>query len=119
MGQFEFRDSQGCLYAVFRERPREVRLLDMPDEFFAPLLEYLAQVPSITGAIGHGVTTTGEWWIKFTIDIAHPLAWSVVQELGVRPQLPLLRREASNRVQARVPSAVSQWRAAGFPLLGH
>jgi hypothetical protein len=54
----------------------------MPDELFAPLLEYLAQVPSITGAIGHGVTDPGGWWIKFTIDIAHPLAWSVVQELG-------------------------------------
>lgn len=54
----------------------------MPDEFFAPLLEYLAQVPSITGSIGHGVTDRSGWWIKFTIDIAHPLAWSVVQELG-------------------------------------
>jgi len=24
----------------------------------------------------------GCWWVKFTIDIGHPLAWNVVQELG-------------------------------------
>jgi hypothetical protein len=54
----------------------------MPDDVFRPLLEFLSQVPSITGPIGYGFSTNGEWWTKFSIDIAHPLAWNVVQELG-------------------------------------
>lgn len=54
----------------------------MLDERFRPLTEFLSQVPSITGAIGCGYSTEGQWWTKFTIDITHPLAWSVVQELG-------------------------------------
>ena len=24
----------------------------------------------------------GTWWVKFRIDIGHPLAWQVVQEMG-------------------------------------
>jgi hypothetical protein len=54
----------------------------MPDVNFSPLLEFLSKVPSMTGPIGHGVFPTGNWWTKFTIDITHPLAWNVVQELG-------------------------------------
>ncbi|MGF6232391.1 hypothetical protein QFZ27_006346 [Inquilinus ginsengisoli] len=49
---------------------------------FADLTAFLARVPGIAGAIGTGVSPDGEWWAKFTIDIAHPLAWNVVQELG-------------------------------------
>ncbi len=45
------------------------------------LTDYLAKVPGIT------VTSSGNfenrnWWVKFAIDIEHPLAWNVVQELG-------------------------------------
>jgi hypothetical protein len=55
----------------------------MPDEiYFEPLQKYLAEVPAISGAIGHGYLDDGNWWVKFTIDIAHPLAWQVVQEFG-------------------------------------
>ncbi len=32
--------------------------------------------------IGKGETDDGLWWVKFTIDIHHPLAWNVVQEFG-------------------------------------
>ena len=32
--------------------------------------------------IGRGHNQDGLWWIKFGIDIEHPLAWGVVQELG-------------------------------------
>lgn len=54
---------------------------------FAPLLEYLARVPAVEtnetpwGGFGSG---RGEerWWVKFSLDIDHPLAWNVVQELG-------------------------------------
>lgn len=55
----------------------------MSDEIiFEPLLKYLASVPAITGTIGSGLSQDGCWWVKFTIDIDHPLAWNVVQELG-------------------------------------
>lgn len=54
---------------------------------FQDLLEYLVRVPSVQSndtpsrGIGSG-EQDGVWWIKFGIDIAHPLAWRVVQELG-------------------------------------
>ncbi len=52
------------------------------DVGFAPLIEYLQKVPAITGRIGYGTGEDGRWWVKVTIDITHPLAWNVVQELG-------------------------------------
>lgn len=55
----------------------------MPDEHtLSSLKEYLRKVPSIAGAIGSGFFENGCWWVKFAIDLDHPLAWSVVQELG-------------------------------------
>ena len=48
---------------------------------FEPLKSYLTKVPAI-GDISCGFSDDGYWWVKFTIDIEHPLAWSVVQELG-------------------------------------
>jgi hypothetical protein len=54
----------------------------MPDDIFEPLLRFLSKVPSITGTIACGVADKGDWWAKFTIDITHPLAWNVVQELA-------------------------------------
>ncbi|HWR17505.1 MAG TPA: hypothetical protein VN577_21940 [Terriglobales bacterium] len=49
---------------------------------FNPLTEYLKKVPAITGNIGTGADADGCWWVKFTIETDHPLAWRVVQELG-------------------------------------
>lgn len=55
----------------------------MPEErSMDPLKDYLRKVAGITGAIGSGFSDKGFWWVKFTIDLDHPLAWSVVQELG-------------------------------------
>jgi len=54
----------------------------MDDRAFGTLLDYLGKVPGIVGTIGHGAEESGIWWVKFTIDIEHPLAWNVVQELG-------------------------------------
>ncbi len=51
------------------------------DPIFQPLKGYLATVPSVRD-ISSGFSDDGYWWVKFTIDIEHPLAWSVVQELG-------------------------------------
>jgi hypothetical protein len=46
------------------------------------LISFLKRVPGITGKIGSGRFPNGNWWVKFGIDIGHPLAWNVVQELG-------------------------------------
>lgn len=55
----------------------------MSDEtLLEPLKTYLYKVPAVTGKIGSGFLNNGCWWVKFTIDTKHPLAWNVVQELG-------------------------------------
>jgi hypothetical protein len=57
------------------------------DPKFAKLIALLCQVPAVEHnetpslGIGRGFTEDG-WWVKFGIDIAHPLAWTAVQELG-------------------------------------
>ena len=48
---------------------------------FDKLLKFLRKIPSIDDSIGHGAEKD-YWWVKFRIDIDHPLAWNVVQELG-------------------------------------
>jgi len=52
------------------------------DPAFEPLISFLERVPAIQSPIGSGYSDEGRWWVKFAIDIAHPLAWRVVQELG-------------------------------------
>lgn len=47
-----------------------------------PLTAFLTRVPAVSGAIGSGRANNGLWWVKFHLDIDHPLAWRVVQELG-------------------------------------
>jgi hypothetical protein len=50
---------------------------------FVPLLNYLARVPALTPPFAAGVfDDNGCWWVKFSLDIEHPLAWNVVQEFG-------------------------------------
>jgi hypothetical protein len=54
---------------------------------FEPLLAYMERLPAINlpagrKSIGHGYFENGNWWLKFTLDTAHPLAWRHVQELG-------------------------------------
>lgn len=50
---------------------------------FLPLTDYLGRVPAIgaSNIFGSG-EFEGGWWVKFGVDIDHPLAWNVVQELG-------------------------------------
>lgn len=52
------------------------------DPRVAPLLTFLAKIPAIDHRIGSGVFENGLWWAKFRIDIEHPFAWRLVQELG-------------------------------------
>lgn len=54
--------------------------MDQPD--FQPLIDYIRKIPGIHPSIGSGMGDEGVWWVKFVIDIDHPLAWRVVQELG-------------------------------------
>jgi hypothetical protein len=46
------------------------------------LVTFLRRVPGIIGTIGNGRLDDGLWWVKFGIDIDHPLAWNIVQEFG-------------------------------------
>jgi hypothetical protein len=49
---------------------------------FARLLDYLVRVPAVESPVTEGSEADGAWWVKFSIDIAHPLAWHVVQEFA-------------------------------------
>lgn len=49
---------------------------------FEPLINFLCRIPGIGKSKGSGLDEDGSWWVKFSIDIQHPLAWHVVQELG-------------------------------------
>lgn len=54
----------------------------MDKRAFTSLEKFLLKIPAIVGPIGKGSDETGLWWVKFSIDIDHSLAWSVVQEFG-------------------------------------
>lgn len=54
---------------------------------FEKLIDFLTRVPPVesndTPSRGFGSGIDGAiWWIKFSLDIDHPLAWQAVQELG-------------------------------------
>lgn len=49
---------------------------------FSKLEAFLRRVPGINGSIGKGRFDNGNWWVKFSIDIDHRLAWNVIQEFG-------------------------------------
>jgi hypothetical protein len=72
----------------------------MSDAYFKKLLNFIAKLPAIDlpagkKSIGFGRFDNSNWWMKFTLDTTHPLAWRHVQELGyvlnyvsVEEQLP-------------------------------
>jgi hypothetical protein len=54
---------------------------------FDALIEFLEKLPAIDlpagrKSIGHGVFENGNWWVKFSLETEHPLAWRHVQEIG-------------------------------------
>ena len=54
---------------------------------FEKLLTFIEKLPAIDlpagrKSIGRGSFENGNWWVKFTLDTTHPLAWRHVQELG-------------------------------------
>ncbi|MBO9492034.1 hypothetical protein J7384_16860 [Endozoicomonas sp. G2_1] len=54
----------------------------MDSRAFTKLIEFLEKVLAIKGSIAHGSEESENWWVKFTIDTTHHLAWHTVQELG-------------------------------------
>ncbi len=53
-----------------------------PPASLEALVAYLQRLPAMRRPIGAGEFGDGRWWLKFGLDIDHPLAWRVVQELG-------------------------------------
>ena len=54
---------------------------------FESLISFIEKLPAIDlpagrQSIGHGVFDNGNWWVKFSINTTHVLAWRHVQELG-------------------------------------
>jgi hypothetical protein len=45
------------------------------------LVDILRRIPAIR-VISQEVTPSAYWWIKFSVDVQHPLAWRVVQALA-------------------------------------
>jgi hypothetical protein len=54
----------------------------MDNRAFTKLVEFLEKVPAVTGSISYGSENEKSWWVKFSIDTTHHLAWHTVQELG-------------------------------------
>ncbi|OAB57912.1 hypothetical protein AY599_21955 [Leptolyngbya valderiana BDU 20041] len=57
------------------------------DAPFENLLAFMERLPAIDlpagrKSIGRGVFENGHWWMKFSLNTTHPLAWRHVQELG-------------------------------------
>ena len=55
---------------------------------FRGLIDFLKQIPAVDHndtplqGFGSGDLGGGGWWVKFGINVDHPLAWPTVQELG-------------------------------------
>lgn len=52
-----------------------------------PLLAFLERLPALRlpagrNSIGCAIGESGDWWVKFSLDTEHELAWRVIQELG-------------------------------------
>ncbi|WP_041258460.1 hypothetical protein [Fibrella aestuarina] len=54
----------------------------MDKRAFETLNQYLERVPAIEKPIAFGSDDKEFWWVKFSIDITHKLAWQAVQEIG-------------------------------------
>jgi hypothetical protein len=65
-----------------------MRNLDHHHRRFHRLIDYLPRVPSVmtnstpSPGIGSGMANR-VWWVKFKIDIEHPLAWTAARNLGM------------------------------------
>ena len=54
----------------------------MKQHRFDKLVSYLSKVPAIEMPVSNSGLTEELWWVKFSININHVLAWKVVQEFA-------------------------------------
>lgn len=52
------------------------------NDSFKKLEELITKIPAVKSPVAKGTYENGFWWLKFSIDLAHPLAWNVVQHFG-------------------------------------
>jgi hypothetical protein len=46
------------------------------------LAKLIGTLPGVKGPVAHNASDQWFWWVKFTIDTRHALAWHVIQRLG-------------------------------------
>src|SRR5690242_7775210 len=85
---------------------------------FQSLIDYLTKAPAIVGPIGSGVNKKNLWWVKFAIDIDHPLAWRVVQELGHVLNYVSINERLPYGFHAGFATGLPEWWAKRIPVLG-
>ena len=49
---------------------------------FEKLAGILDQIPAVKGVLNSGSDAHRVWWIEFSIDIKHRIAWNVIQEIS-------------------------------------
>lgn len=54
----------------------------MKENNFDELLNYVCKLPGIEMPVSHSEPAVDLWWLKFSIDTMHPLAWKLVQEIA-------------------------------------
>src|SRR2546423_2613303 len=54
---------------------------DVVAENLSALQQFLERIPAV-GMVSLSEPSEPYWWAKLVIDIGHPLAWHVIQELG-------------------------------------
>ena len=86
---------------------------------FKPLEKFLHRVPAVNGPVGEGSEQSGMWWVKFSIDIEHELAWRVVQEFGHVLNSVSLDERFANCIQASFAATLPKWRSSRLSILGH
>jgi hypothetical protein len=52
------------------------------EQQFESLVQFLQRVPAVQPSLRAGLLDGPGWYVKFALDLHHPLAWHVVQELG-------------------------------------
>ena len=70
---------------TFGQEPESLAMSHNPE--FEKLLSFIERLPAIhlpagRKSIGTGRFENGNWWLKFHLDLEHPLTWRHVQELG-------------------------------------
>lgn len=53
----------------------------MPDRF-DKLEKLISNLPAVDTPVSSGIYENGFWWVKFDINLEHPLSWRVVQVLA-------------------------------------